>query len=195
MGFVWREEAKGYVEMRLFVGVPLPKNIKDELFSVQKMFKGDVAKIKLVNKKNLHLTLKFFGNVEEKYLGEIINRLKRIKFKSFEANLAHFGDFSRSKHSKVLWVGLSPENKVVNLQQKIDSEFLDLFSEDMKFRSHLTLGRVKFIKKSEKFSEIVESVGVDSKSFLIDSFCLIESKLTKDGPIYNILETFKPSNL
>ena len=51
--------------MRLYVGVELPKNIKDELFDIKKNFNGRLAKVNWIAKKNLHLTLKFLGEVKE----------------------------------------------------------------------------------------------------------------------------------
>ena len=182
--------------MRLFVGVVLPKEIKDELFSVHSLIKGNVAKVNWVSKKNLHITLKFLGNVEEREIPGIVERLKKVKFNSFEAKIGELRDFSRSRRAKVMWVGLTPEKEVIGLQQKVDSELLDLFGEaDQKFSPHLTLGRVKLIKKPKEFSESVKDIKIKPLSFSIDAFYLIESRLTKDGPVYGAVEVFKPSNL
>ncbi|MBT3394877.1 RNA 2',3'-cyclic phosphodiesterase [archaeon] len=173
--------------MRLFVAVDLPQEIRDELYKLQKSFSPNLAKIKWVSKKNLHLSLKFLGEVEVEDLKKIKDRLKSVNFEQFSANLS---GFEISNNSKSLLCGISPMDKVVGLQQKVDEELLDLFDSDQKFSSHITLGRVKLVKKEKEFMDFLKNVNVWPFKFEIKQFRLMESKLTKDGPIYSIIEKF-----
>ena len=77
------------------------------------------------------------------------------------------------------------------MQQKIDSEILDLFNKDERFSNHLTLGRVKLIKNKEKFLERLRSLNIENKTFLINNFYLIKSDLKREGPEYIDLEVFE----
>lgn len=175
--------------MRLFVAVDLPKDIKDELYSVQKSINHNLAKINFVNKKNLHLTLKFIG--EYKNYDLIKERLSNIKFESFKVFLGEFGIFHNNYNFGTLWVELKPKDKVIELQRKVDQELIDLLNKDQKFSPHLTLGRVKSLKYKKEFYESLKNIKVKHLEFEIDNFYLVQSVLTKDGPIYKKLEVFK----
>ena len=176
--------------MRLFIGLVLPKEIKDELFTVQKNIPNNLAKINWIAKKRLHLTMKFLGNVDRNKLKEIEDTLRNIKFKPFKINLAKFGFFPNIENIRIPWVGLFPEKEIIKLQQKIDGELLPLFKSDQTFNPHLTLGRIKFIKRKKEFLDCLDKIRIEPKSFTVKNFYLIESKLTKGVHCYNTLSEF-----
>jgi RNA 2',3'-cyclic 3'-phosphodiesterase len=175
--------------VRVFVSVGLPTEVKDELYDVQKLVFPSLAKIRWVPKKNIHLTLKFLGEVNN--LEEIHEKLSRISFKSFKVHLANFGAFPSWENLKVFWVGLEPSKNVIKLQQEIDSELLSFSNDYQKFSPHLTLGRVKMIKKKKEFLNIVKKIEVNPIEFKINSFQLMQSKLSKDGSKYFVLKEYK----
>ena len=79
--------------MRLFIGIFLPEEILDYLYEVENKLKQSLpAKINWVAKKNVHLTLKFLGLVDDKKVNEIINELKKVNFENFELELDDFGE-------------------------------------------------------------------------------------------------------
>lgn len=174
--------------MRLFIAIDIPKEIKDKLFDLQKQIGSDLAKISWVHKKNLHLTLKFLGELPENKVEGIKERLRTIKLNSFEVELNSLGVFPNENRIRVIWVGLKSEH-IYELQIKIDQELLDLFSKDTRFQSHLTLGRVKFIKNKEKLKEKLK-LKCDGR-FFVKKFKLIKSSLTREGPIYETIEEYK----
>jgi len=175
--------------MRLFISIDLPKEVKDYLFDLQKRFYG-LGKINWVSKRNLHLTLKFFGEVKDSDLNEIEKILNEIKFNKFRISLMGSGVFPTKSYIRILWIGLSPISKIMDLQKKIDEELLLKFPKDQKFLVHLTLGRIKFLKNKEKFLELLEELKIEELSFNVDSFGLIKSELTKDGPKYEVLKKY-----
>ena len=176
--------------MRIFIGIELPKEIKEELFNVQKKFDRKNSKIKWVSKNKLHLTLKFIGEVEKDKIDLIVERLNIINFDSFEVELGEIKHFERNGKIGVIYVSLRSDKEVVKLQQKIDAELLELFPSPQKFSSHLTLGRVKLVKKNKEFEKELTIIEVGHTRFKINGFSLISSKLTKDGPKYNVIKTF-----
>jgi len=132
--------------MRLFIGIFLPREVLDYLYEVQNNLKKSLpAKITWVHKKILHLSLKFLGEVNENKIDEIKEKLNKIKFKPFKVKLDKIGVFPNENYIKVIWVSLNPKEEVIGLQQKIDSELLNLFPKDQRFSAHMTFGRVKFI--------------------------------------------------
>lgn len=178
--------------MRLFLAIDLPKEIKDYLFELEKKVKE--AKITWVSKKNLHLTLKFLGEVNEKDLPELKKQIQIIHPK-LKLKLSKIGFFPNSKEPRVIWVGVEPEEEIIFLQQKLDGQLLHLFPGEQKFQAHLTLGRIKSIRRKEEFLHSVKSLHVEPKEFEITSFQLMKSELTKLGPTYETLESISLSKM
>src|SRR3989344_377176 len=176
--------------MRLFIGIFLSKEILDYLYEVQNKLKKNLNdKINWAHKSKIHFTLKFLGEVDENKINDVKEKLNKIKFKPFKVKLDKIGVFPNENYIKVIWVDLNPKGKVIELQQKIDSELLDLSSKDQEFKVHLTLARVKFIKNKEEFKKNLK-IDIEEKEFEIKEFCLVKSTLGKDGPKYEILERF-----
>ncbi|MDD5650525.1 MAG: RNA 2',3'-cyclic phosphodiesterase [Candidatus Nanoarchaeia archaeon] len=177
--------------MRLFIAIPLPKEVKDYLYDLEKELVKLPAKFSLVSKKNLHITLKFIPNASESQLEELKARLSKIKFDSFKISLIDKGIFPNSRNPRVIWVGLDSDDLLRKLQQEIDEKLLDLFSGSQEFTSHITLGRIKSIKNKETFDNELKKISVESLKFNIDEFGLFKSTLTKEGPIYTLIEKYK----
>lgn len=175
--------------MRLFIAIELNDEMKDYLFNLQKELKLD-AKIKWVGKKHMHLTLKFLGDVAEEKLNKIIELLSGVKFEAFEFGLKCLGVFDKS-FPRVLFVDLWPTDKIMDLQFKVENMLKNLFEMDKRFKAHLTIGRIKFVKDKSKFLDIIERFKVKDIRTKVDSFCLIKSVLRKEGPEHTIIKEFK----
>ena len=132
--------------MRLFIAIDIPKEIKDYLCGIQQKIVDSKNKIRLVNKDNMHLTLKFLGEVQPDK-AEILNKnLKETPFKPFSVNLDSIGVFPSEDYIRVVWVGLKPEEPVLELQKNIDESLKQLFKKEKDFKPHLTIARVKYIE-------------------------------------------------
>ncbi|MBW2999338.1 RNA 2',3'-cyclic phosphodiesterase [Candidatus Woesearchaeota archaeon] len=169
--------------MRLFIAVQVPESVKKELMQFQEKIN---VKIKFV--KEFHLTLKFLGEIPENNVEEIKENLRKVQFESFNISLDKIGFFPNEDYIRVVWVGLSPVDKINELQQKVDSA-LNL-GKEKKFHPHLTLARIKF-KLNPEIIEKIKALKVPEESFTVNSFYLIKSTLTREGPIYEVLEEFK----
>lgn len=175
--------------MRAFIALNLPNEIKDYLFDLQKHFPKDI-KVKWVAKKHLHLTLKFLGEVTKEQIENIQNSLKTIEYPQQELTLKELGFFPNEFHPKVIWVDLEPEHYLLKLAQRVDEETLIFNKTEQKFKSHLTLGRVKQIK-TKKYIEELKDFKIKPLKFTPTSFSLIKSTLTKDNPIYTVIEDYQ----
>lgn len=180
---------------RIFVAFDLPEEARQELLLVQKRLPRALAKITWVAKKKFHLTLKFIGDVADDKIPKIIKRLEEVKFKKFNLNLGKIGFFPdlRKGDLRVIWASVEPETDLIRLQLAIDEQLLDLFPEAQKFQAHLTLGRVKMIKKQDEFMEEAKKVSVQQLGFEVSSFKLYNSRKVGGGQVYSLIKEFQLS--
>ena len=174
--------------MRLFIAINLPKQVKDYLFELKDEFRG-LGKFNFTAKSKYHITMKFFGEIKEDKLEEIKERLSSVKFSSFETSLDELGHFN----SRVLWVNIKPNEKVLSLARKIDEQEIE-FPNIHDFSFHITLARIKSIKDKKMFEEKLKAE-VKKLKFGINSFELMKSILSKDGAKYEILEAYRASTI
>ena len=176
--------------MRLFIAIEIPEEIKDYLCGIQQEIVNSKNKIRLVNKENMHLTLKFLGEVQPNKLGDIKDNLKKITFKPFYVNLDSIGIFPSEDYIRVVWVGLKPEEQVLKLQSKIDESLKRLFKKEKDFKPHLTIARVKYIEDKKQFVDKLKQITVDNKKIEVNDFKLVKSTLTTKGRVYEDLKFF-----
>lgn len=175
--------------MRLFIAVEIPEYIKVNLDETKKELIYNEDGLRLVNKEQTHLTLKFLGEVEGP--DRINDILSGISFKPFETSTDKLGVFPNENYVKVVWIGLKPENQIIELQNKIDDALSKEFKKEGEFKPHITLARVKYLKDKKSFIDKIKKVKVEKHTFKITSFKLIKSTLAGQGPIYEVLNEYK----
>ncbi|MEK6959221.1 MAG: RNA 2',3'-cyclic phosphodiesterase [archaeon] len=161
---------------RLFVAIEIPDELKKRIF--EEMVKP-LNGLKSVKEENLHATLCFMEDEKE---SEIIEKLRKIKGKTFEADITqtgHFGD-------RVIWVGIESD-EFEGLYEKVHEALR--IKTDHRFSGHITLARGNdsgnFFKEFLKIRD--KSI---FESFLIEKITLFRSVLTKNGPVYEKVEDF-----
>ena len=188
------KEIKTGNSMRIFVGVGLPDDIKENLKEVVDRLKK-IKEAKPVKIENLHITLKFLGEVEEKEIEIIKERLEECakNFNSFDVEVKGVGVFPSEKKLRVLWVGALDDGYLKKLNEKIEESMEKFgFEKEKEFVSHITVARFKSIPNLNLIREICEKYNNFSfGKFRVDNFNLYESKLLPDGPIYKVIERFK----
>lgn len=178
----------------MFLAVELPEEVKREIGRIQKKVLSDGVRIKLVENENLHLTLKFFGEVENEKIDRIVKNLSKIEIKPFTSSLEGLGVFPYRDYIKVIWAGLSNAKGFIILKEKIDEELTSLgMKHEKKFSAHITIGRVRSISDKETFYNKFKSLGKNLKnaSFKVSEFVLKKSTLTPNGPIYENVHVFR----
>ena len=180
--------------MRAFIAIDLPKDLKEQIAQFQKeLKKANVLKAKFVEKENLHLALKFLGEISKEDVDKISEKLKEIckKCKPFVLSLKGLGAFPTENFVRVIWIGVdngSIETKELNRQI---NKALGL-KEGRDFIGHITLARIKAVSDKKKLAGIFEKYKEkEFGSFQVKSIKLIESKLTREGPIYSVIEEFR----
>ena len=173
--------------MRLFIAFEFDE-LKDYFKEIQSKLAGDNVKITLT--KIHHLTLKFLGDVDEKDVDSMRSSLRNVKFTAFSTKLDKMGVFPNENYIRVVWIGINPDEKILELQRKIDEALAPLFRKEKGFVAHITLCRVKFVKDKKAFIGLLNKIKVEPKEIMIKNFKLIKSTLTGEGPVYEDLEVF-----
>jgi len=174
--------------MRIFIAITLPENIKYYLKEIQNTLIKEPKGFSLA--KDYHLTFKFLGNIDEEQINPIKKALSTIKSKSFTFSLDKIGFFPGHKMLRVVWLGIQPETDVLELQSLIDQSLIKSFPKEKKFKPHITLARVKFLKNKEEFLQNASKLSVKNLEVGVKDFRLMKSTLTKQGAVYGDLEVY-----
>ncbi|MDO8623564.1 MAG: RNA 2',3'-cyclic phosphodiesterase [archaeon] len=177
--------------MRTFIAIELPEDIKSEIFhSFEKLEESGLVG-KFVEKNNIHLTLRFIGEVSEEKIEEIKKKLSEIKFKKFKAKIGNIGFFPDENYIRVIWIELVAK-EIIELQEIIEEKCREIgIPRDNKgFASHITIARVEKIKNKSLFTEKLKTLHVKKSDFIVKDFSLIKSELKRSGSIYKNLMKF-----
>jgi 2'-5' RNA ligase len=186
-------------QVRCFIAIELPDGVKRGLRELQSRLKADSqAPVKWVDPDNIHLTLKFLGNVATDRMDEITAALTQAvqgtTYLSLEVK--ELGVFPNPRRVQIVWVGVSGEvEKLARLQQRIESglRMLGFPPEGRRFTPHLTLARLRDRATPEERARLGQLIADTefeaAPSFIVDSVNLMKSQLTPEGPIYTRLSS------
>ena len=174
--------------MRCFIGIDLSIVLIKEIQKIQKKLEHNFTG-RLTSSENLHLTLKFLGEIEEDTINDVKKRLSSITHPPFELILKDVGFFSQ-KFIKIIWVSVSD----VPLQLLVDNCLKDIFKLENRYMGHITIARVRSLADKKSFLQLINATTINEESFMVKDFCLKESILTPDGPIYKDIDRYKLSS-
>ena len=193
--------------IRSFLAIELDQELVPKILDVQKEFKKTpfsfFSNIPCVSftlsfdfsSKNMHFTLKFFGNIDWDMVEDIADAVNKVikNYSSFDLNIKKCGCFPNKHVIKVLWLGLDEGSPIINLQKDLDKEFKKLgFKKEKNFISHLTIGRVKSPKNKKEIRQTIEKFeDIEIGNFTVSKICLKKSTLTPQGPIYEDIKVFE----
>lgn len=172
---------------RLFVAIDLPAPLKDQLSALTTRIDG----VRWTETENLHLTLRFIGDVPQETAEAIQAALSDVHSPPFSLQLNGVGTFPANprKPPRIVWAGLSNPPAVQSLHEKIEKTVSDLgpTPDNRPYTPHITLGRVKSaddgtISAIRQFLE--RNAAFHSEAFVPVEFHLIESQLSSSGPKY-----------
>lgn len=173
--------------MRAFISINISEEIRKEIKKIQDFLPEFFGK--KTELENLHLTLKFLGEIKEKTVEEIKEKLREIKIEKFKTEIDEIGIFSPN-FIRIVWLHMKDCD---NLQKQIDNALKNLFEPEKRFMSHLTIARIKGIKDKKRFLQDLEKIKIEKIKFKVDKFYLMKSELTAEGPRYSVLEEYNLS--
>lgn len=182
--------------MRTFIAIEIEPSIKEKISELINKLSQTGARVGWVKKESIHLTLKFLGEVDEKKIKEVSERLKEIssRTKPFKIRIEGAGWFPEgSLNPRVLWIGIKYPEQLRVLWKGIEKEMKELgFKEEERdFSPHITIGRVK---EKERISAVLEILKKFMTTFFgeteVKSIVLFKSVLKPDGAEYTPIEKF-----
>lgn len=170
--------------MRLFVAIEIPDRIKDTLTALC----GGVDGARWRERAQLHLTLRFLGEIDGAMARDIDDVLARITMPAFELRLQGTGFFNERKLARVLWAGIEDDTLLHRLHDKIQHGLtaIGLAAEHRRYRPHVTLARLPGLPPMEAEGYAARYSEYRSPSFAVERFCLFSSHLSSDGAIYTV---------
>jgi len=181
--------------VRLFVALLFTDEIKNRLGELIADLKPRADAVKWVEAKNIHLTLKFIGEVPEKKVEPITKAVAAVMAgkKKFEGRVAKCGGFPNLRKPRVLWVGLDGADPAAVIAKELNHKLIPIGikSEKRGLSPHLTLGRVKRPADFTELASYMENLNFDAGSVILNRVALVRSTLTPGGPIYENLELFE----
>jgi 2'-5' RNA ligase len=173
--------------MRLFVALPLPEEVAQSLLLIQ----GGVPGARWQTRDQLHLTLRFIGEVDNQTAIMLDEALAGIHAPAFEIQLHAVGQFG-GKQIHSLWAGVRKNGALDHLQRKVDSAIRRIGEpqDQHKFTPHVTLARLRHPEPGKALEWLTHHALFTSAEFTVGAFQLYSSKLTSDGSIYRVEQDY-----
>jgi len=176
--------------MRTFLAVEIPENIRKVIHDFIQIEAKKELPIKWVAFENLHITLKFLGEIDDKMKAEITPAIAEIsqKHNPFGVQFAGLGCFPNPRNPRIVWVGVKQGGEeLCAIAADLENELARFgFKEEKRFHPHLTIGRVRQFCKVDDI--LAKKVLPDV--FRVDSVVLFKSTLRPDGPTYEKLDDY-----
>lgn len=173
---------------RLFVAIRPPVLVRQLLLGAM----GGISDARWQSDDQLHLTLRFIGEVDRHRAGDVHAALGAIHHPRFEIAINGLGTFDRRGQPETVWAGLAPHEPLKALHKKVDQAIarVGVEPEQRAYLPHITLARLK--RSSGPVRGLIEEAGgLRSEPFQVDGFGLYESKLTPEGAVYAIVESYE----
>lgn len=170
--------------MRLFVGIDLPAVVDDHLGLVR----GGIPGARWLEAEQIHLTLRFIGEVDGGTKRRLEEALERVRHAPFRLEVAGVGTFPPRGKARTLWAGVDPTGPVRELAAKVERVLVDagLPPESRKYTPHVTLARLRDPPKNRVMGFLQHHALLRTVAFDVDAFLLYSSVLSPRGASYRV---------
>jgi 2'-5' RNA ligase len=172
---------------RLFVAIRPPASVRQRLLAAM----GGISGARWQSDDQLHLTVRFIGEVDRHLAGDIHAALGGVHHAPFELALSGIGCFDKRGFPDAVWAGVTPHDQVKALHRKVDAALLrvGLPPDERAFLPHITIARLN--RGAGPIGNLLEEEGgLSGPVFTVDSFALFESDLTHEAAVYSIVERY-----
>jgi 2'-5' RNA ligase len=172
---------------RLFIAIRPPEDVRDRLVDAMEGIEG----ARWVDEENLHLTLRFVGEIERPAANDLAAALGRIQWPGFPLRIEGVGHFTRKGQARALWARVPASEALEGLRQKVEAacEATGLGRETRRFTPHVTLARL--IRSTGEIGGWLSSFGdLRAGPWNVMEFILYESHLGHTGAFYEPVTAF-----
>lgn len=171
--------------MRLFVAIDISPEVREELERLRSRLLP-LSSLRLVDPENIHLTLKFLGEVPEEKVHKVVAELEKITFSPVKLQTTKLGTFPR-----VLWLGIKLTSELAQLQEQVQRVVKPFAMYDPRpYKPHLTLARFEHLPKEQGFKlQRFVKTRIERK-WKAEEFVLYKSTITSGGPVYTVVKRF-----
>jgi 2'-5' RNA ligase len=184
--------------LRTFIGVPVDKTTRDRLIVLQETLAEAAPDVKWVEAENLHLTLLFLGEVEDREIHSVCRVVSDVCAgqAAFTMSLQKAGCFGNPRRPRTLWVGVGLGlQEVCTLHDALEPPLLELGCyrrEGRAYAPHLTIGRVRTDQPNDTLAKLLARKATwDGGQMMVREIHVMSSELGRDGPTYTILSRGK----
>ncbi|MES2444874.1 MAG: RNA 2',3'-cyclic phosphodiesterase [Pseudomonadota bacterium] len=172
---------------RLFIGLRPPAPIRAHLLGVM----GGVPGARWQSDAQLHLTVRYVGEVDRPLAEDIALALAHVRFPVIEASIAGTGQFESRGRPNAIWAGVRPHDALAQLHRKLDQAMVRLGQEPERraYLPHITLARLNGPANIAD-AYLAGHAGLSSPPFVFTHLTLFESHLTGEGAIYEPIERY-----
>ena len=174
------------------------ESVLKKLALVQNLLMKTGADLKLVQPQNIHITIRFLGDIKLATAQKILEEMKKTQFAPFDVRIRGLGAFPNMRYPRVVWAGITEgAEQLKSVFNQLEPRLRSLgFNPDPKgFSAHLTIARVKSGRNKAELAEfIVKNEDYDFGTIRAKCLRLKKSDLTPKGPIYSTLKEFCPQN-
>lgn len=183
--------------MRTFIAIDLPQAVKDNISRMQSRLKRSGADVSWVSPANMHLTLKFLGDIDETAAKAVSGAIRDIAAGTgdFSMQLGSIGAFPGPQSPRIIWIGLTKgheQAKAIAAQIESRIEQYGIGRDTRPFASHITIGRVR---SKKNICQLIDGIGAAdtnrdaaTEEFKAGKITFFKSTLTPQGPVYEKLQ-------
>jgi 2'-5' RNA ligase len=178
--------------MRLFVGIALPEDVRFRL----SLLCAGLPNVRWVPPENLHVTLRFIGEVDGGVMQDVDAALAGVRAPQFSLSLAGVGHFGNGGHVRVIWAGIEKSPALQHLRDKVESAVVraGVPPEGQKFSPHITLARPKTSPPTAKLRDFLAHNNLfRTPAFEVTHFTLYQSFTGREGSTYRAEHSYELS--
>jgi len=184
-------------KIRSFIAFDLQNDsVLNRIATAQNMLFQTNADLKLVEPKNIHITIRFLGPISQDMVEKIYEAMKKVKFVPFNVQLHGLGVFPTINYPRVVWAGITlGASELKSIFEQLEPKIHDLgFAPDPNgFSPHLTIARVRSGANKQRLVDLVQrQENYDFGVIRADCLRLKRSQLSPKGPIYSTLKEYCP---
>jgi 2'-5' RNA ligase len=179
--------------IRTFIALQLTPNIRQRLVAWQDKLAAAIPEVKWVEPENLHVTLLFLGEVPDREVAEVCQRVEEAvaEVAPFSVMVEGLGCFPEPRRPRVLWAGIttgSEQLQQVHALIEKPLHYLGFRREERRYVPHITLGRLKADREVPRLPELLrEYRSCRGGEMLASEICIMASQLERSGPIYTVM--------